>query len=182
LVRAKSKSSVDTHFAIYYRDGKVERDNYDSNVLGMFNTLDRLSKEYSALAQSIVSNKLGYNNSTMVMFGKNEYERVNSILKLDMKFDKSLDFDSEVTIRLELEDNSIENIAKLLTDAHSAFTESGCNFSKYGLYADNNGVLVMVSNVTPQYINSGDLAKILQRAKDGEEVGGISIFIKGDRK
>ena len=55
MVRAKSRTSMDTHFGIYYRNGKVEWDDYQSNVLGLFNTAQRLSDEYSALARTIIS-------------------------------------------------------------------------------------------------------------------------------
>ena len=44
----------------------------------------------------------------------------NNVLELDMKFDRTLPPKSEVTIRVELGDHSLENIAKLLTDAHKA--------------------------------------------------------------
>lgn len=180
---AKSKTSIDTKFAIYYRDGKVYRDNYEMYVLGMFNTLQRLSNEYSIIAKDIVAKKLGYeNNTTMVMFDKNEYENAKDILELDMKFDKTLPMDAEVAIRLDLSDNSLESIAKVLVDAHRAFVENDCCFNKYSFYSENNGMSVMVNEVTPDDIESGELVSRLEKAKSNNSVGGIRIYIKGENK
>jgi len=181
VARAKSKTSIDTKFSIYYYNGKVQRDDYASYVLGMFNTLQRLSDEYSYIAKDIIAKELGYeNNTAMVMFDKDEH--VNDILELDMKFDKGLPINSEVLIRLDLDDNSLEGIAKVLTDSHEAFVDNDCNFNKYGLYAENDGMLVMVTGVTPSHIESGKLTNLLVEAKDNDGVNGISVFIKGESK
>jgi hypothetical protein len=183
IAMAKSPKSIDTKFAVYYRNGEVLRDDYNSYVLSMFNTLQRFSDEYSSAAKALVSKELGFeNNTTMVMYNKDEYESAVDNLELDMKFDKTLPIDAEVTLRLDLIDSSIENIAKVLTDAHKVFSDNGCNFSKYGLYAENDGMLVMINNVTPADIESGELANLLEKAKKSENSNGISVFIKGEKK
>ncbi len=183
VAKAKSKTNIDIHFNIYYREGKVQRDDYDSYVLGMFNTLQRLSEEYSNLARALIANELGFkNNSTMVMYDKDEYGHAEEILKLGMPFDRSLPLKSEVTIRLDLPDNSIESIAKILTNAHRVFIDNGCNFSKYGLYAENNDMLIMVDNVTPRDIESGQLINLLEQAKNEDNMDGISVYIKEGNK
>ena len=183
MVRAESKTSVDTKFAIYYSAGKVQRDDYETYVLGMFNTLQRLSDEYSVIAKNIVAKELEYkNNTTMVMFDKDAYENINDILTLDMKFDKALPINAEVTLGLDLTDISLENIAKVLTQAHNAFINNSCYFSKYGLYAENDGMLAMVNGVTPADIESGELISLLKKAKDTDGGSGISVFIKGENK
>ncbi|MDF2673380.1 MAG: hypothetical protein K0R09_1645 [Clostridiales bacterium] len=183
IARAKSKTSIDTKFSIEYGDGKVQGDDYETYVLGMFNTLQRLSDEYSYIAKNIVAKELGYeNNTTMVMYDKNEYENANDVLELDMKFDKSLPMNAEVTIRLDLEDNSMGGIAKVLTNAYNTFIDNGCIFYKYSLYAENDGMLVMVNEVTPKDIESGDLAGLLEKAKTNDGLNGISVYIKGKKK
>jgi hypothetical protein len=182
VAMAKSKTSMDTRFAIYYRDGKITGDTYESNVLGMFNTLQRLANEYSVIAQTIVAEELGYENNSMVMYDKSAYENAHYSLELDMKFDKSLPIDAEVTIRLDLQDNSLEGIAKVLTDAHRAFADNGCNFTKYALNAENDGMLVMVHEVTPADIESGELVRLLKESKDNGSSGRIRVFIKGENK
>jgi len=126
--RARSKTSIDTNFAIYYKNGKVKGDDYETYVLGMFNTLQRLSDEYSIIAKDIISKELGYKNNPMVMYNKDEYEDASDVLKLDMEFDKELPIDSEVMIRMDLGETSLEKIAKILTDAHNAFVRNNCNF------------------------------------------------------
>ena len=182
VATVKSKTSIDTKFFIHYRGGKINRDTYESNVLGMFNTLDRLSKEYSATAKKIIAEELGYeNNTTMVMYDKDEYENANAndILELDMEFDKALPISAEVTIRLDLKDDSLESIAKVLTDAHKAFADNGCSFRKYSLYAENDGMLVMVNEVTPSDIESGELIRPLEEAQNDSSESRINVFIKG---
>jgi hypothetical protein len=183
VVRVKSKSSVDTHFSVHYRNGRVKYDDYDYSVANMFNTLGRFSDEYSAVAKSILANRLGYvNNTTMVTYGKGAYENTGSILKLDMKFDKSLPLDSEVMIRMDLSDNSISNIAKILTDAHRVFVENGCKFSKYQLFSETKDTSVMVTGVTPGDIESGKLETLLENANNNEGAGEMNVYIKGSLK
>lgn len=182
MARAQSKTSIDTKFAIYYRDGKVYRDDYDSYVLGMFNTIQRLGEEYSTLAKSLVSKELGFSeNTTMVTYEKGEYENAKTNLKLDMKFDKNIPMDAEITLRFNLENNSIKNIAKIFKDAHKVFLENGCKFTKYGLYAEGNEGYVMVNEVTPAHIENEEFEKLLERAKNGENSDGISVFIKENK-
>ncbi|MBM4764568.1 hypothetical protein [Bacillus sp. B15-48] len=177
--RAESKTSIDTKFYIYYRDGEILRDDYETYVIGKFNTLQRLSDEYSVLAKNIVARELGFeNNTTMVLYDKDEYENSNGVLELDMKFSRTLPMKAEVTIRLDLSDSSLEGIAKVLTDAHKAFINNDCIFNKYDLYAENDGMLIMVNGVTPADIESGELISRLEEAKNNDSVGGISVFIK----
>ena len=195
IVRAKYKTSIDTKFAIYYFDGKVQRDGYQDYVLGMFHTLDRLSGEYSAIAKSIIAKELGYeNNTTRVMYYKDEYEKPNDALELDMKFDKALPINAEVTIRLDLTNNSLEGISKVLTDVHKAFVVNDCIFSKYSLSSENDGSLVEISGVTPANIESGELLSLLKKAEMDEDttiigkgdekksIEGITVFRKGEKK
>lgn len=186
---AKSRTSVDTKFAIYYRDGKVQRDDYKSNVLEMSNTLRRLSDEYSTIVKNIVSKELGYKNrSTVVMYDKAVYKNAaygnyNHVLELDMKFDKALPMDTEVIIRLDdLRDNSLESIAKILIKAHRTFVNNDCNFKKYSLSSEVDGVYINVDGVTPSHIESGELISLLNKAKDSDSVEGIGVFIKGENK
>lgn len=183
MARAKSKTSIDTRFAIYYRKGKVYRDDYESYVLSKFNTLKRLSEEYSDIAQNIVAAELGYkNNTTMVMYNKNEYKDGDDILELDMEFNKALPLDAEVTIRIGLEDSSLEEITKILTKAHKAFVENDCYFSEYGLFAENDKSYVMVHGVSPEHIESGELKSLLERAIENKNQNDIRVFIKEDKK
>lgn len=172
---AQSEESIDTKFAIYSSGGKIVRDNYDGYVLSMFNTRRRLSDEYSAVVKTLVSQELGFeNNTTMVWY----YGDSTDILKLDMKFDKSLPINAKVTIRFELTDNSTEDIAKVLTDAHMVFVNNGFIFNEYGLYAENKEMYVSVHGVTAADIESGEIISLLEKAKNSDSISGISFVSK----
>lgn len=183
MVKAESKTSIDTKFAIYYSQGKVQRDDYELFVLEMVNTLNRFSDEYSIIAKGILAKELGYeNNTTMVMHDKDEHEKANDILELDMKFDKALPIKTDVIIQLDIADSPIEAISKIFVDAHKAFEDNDCNFSTYGMFAENDGIAVSVYGVTPAHIESGDLVSLLEQAKSNEGANGIGIHIKGESK
>lgn len=176
MARAKSKTSIDTKFPIYYRKGEI-RDDYESYVLGKFNTWQRLSDEYSVIAKDIIAKELGYeDNTTIVIYKKDEL--TNDVLELDMKFDRSLPLDSEVLIRVDLRDRTLEGIAKILTDAYKAFVDNDCNFSEYSLSSEVDSTYVSVHGVTPNDIESGELISILEEAKNNSDVEGISVTIK----
>lgn len=190
---AKSKTSVDTKFSISYRDGEVYYDTYESYVLGMHNTLDRLSNEYTSVARGILEEELGYrDNAARVMYDKSEYENARNILKLDMGFDKSLPLNSMVSISIKnIEDVSLENISKILIDAHKVFINNECYFQEYGLYIGDSDTVVTINGVTPEDIEGGQLLGLLQQAKDHrddivleknggrmDDGRGITVFIK----
>jgi hypothetical protein len=175
---AQSENSIDTKFAIYSSGGKILRDTYGS-VLNMFNTRQRLSREYSSLVKTLVSRELGFeNNTTIVRY----YDDSTDILKLDMEFDKSLPIDAEVTIRFELTDNSTESIARVLTDAHKVFVNNNCNFNKYGVYAENDKGYVMVHRVTVADIEGGELTNLLEKARNSDSISGINCVVKSYNK
>jgi hypothetical protein len=181
---AKSKTSMDTRFAIYYSEGQVKRDDYQLYVVEKFNTLDRLIGEYSLIAKTIISNELGYeNNTTYVVHDKDLSDKLGEILELDMKFDKAVPIGPEVSIQIDTVDYSLENVAKVLTDAHKAFLDNDCVFAKYGFYAGGDDTNIMVIGVTPEAIESGALLKLLTEAElsgDNGSEEGILIFRKGE--
>jgi len=183
-VYAKSKTSIDTRFAIYYSEGKVQRDDYQTFVLGMFNTLDRLTSEYTLIARTIVADELGYeNNTSYVIQDKNLSDNFNEILELDMKFDKAVPINPEITVQIETSDYSLENVAVILANAHKAFIAENCIFTKYGFYASDDESNIMVIGVTPEDIESGELLSLLRKAEMNKEMAseeGILIFRKGE--
>ncbi|MCR1897545.1 hypothetical protein NSA47_00885 [Irregularibacter muris] len=183
MIRAKSTTSIDTHFSIYYARGKVQRDDYENYVLDGFNTWERLSKEYSHLAKEIISKELGYeDNNTMVIYDMDEHGNYSNLLELDMKFDKSLPIDAEVTLRLELQNHSLEEITKIVTKAHKAFVNAGCHFNKYGLFSESNNTMIMIGEITPEDIEGGQLLDLLKEAHKHQEdenyKGDITVVIR----
>ncbi|MFT5872599.1 MAG: hypothetical protein ACI8WT_001532 [Clostridium sp.] len=175
---AKSKTSIDTRFEVFYKNGKVNMDNYESRVLSLWNTRQRLEDEYSAIAKNLVSKELGYDNNTTMVD-----EESMLPLTLDMKFDKELFISPKVVIRLDLEDNSLDVIAKIITNAHRSFVKNNCNFDEYGLYAQNSDrYYVDVTRVTPADIESGNLRSLLEKAKTNRSGNGMSVLIKEKNK
>lgn len=145
----------------------------------MFNTLQRLSREYSSVARELISEELGFeNNHTTVMYDKFEYEDLDDVLELDMQFDRSLPLDAEVILQIDLEDSSIENIVNIFNDAHRVFKENGCKFTTYGLNVESDDILVIINGVTPADIESHELVDLLKKAKAGEGEGRIGVWIK----
>lgn len=177
---AYSKKSVDTKFHIYYRNGKVAYDDYEPNVVQKINTLNRLADEYSELAKKIIADELGYvNNTTMVMYDDEAFEKAPEILQLDMPFAKTLPLNAKVTIRIELTDKSLEHFASLFTKAHEAFIKNGCQFSEYSLYAEHEKEYVMIYGVTPKQIESGKLLFIFeQAARQDDGYDGVNVVIR----
>ena len=182
MVRAKSRTSMDTHFGIYYRNGKVEWDDYQSNVLGLFNTAQRLSDEYSALARTIISSELGYSdNRTSVLYTRDESENYGDVLQLDMKFDRKIPLKAEVTVHLDIEEHSLEAAARVLEEAHRAFIRNDCHFNIYSFYSEDlEGFLIMINGVSPEDIEGGELVNLLKQAEASQDgaLGSISVFIK----
>jgi len=180
---AKSETSIDTKFKVYYQDGKAQRDDYEFSVLELNNTEQRFSDEYSDIVKKIVAENLGYvDNTTMVNFDKNEHDKIKSTLKLDMKFDKTLPIKTEVLFRIDLEDYSIERIANFFIDARKALKEEGYEFSKYSLDSTEGSTYVMVNDVTNEDIDSGELLNLLEKGNDDKSGTGISVLIHGEKK
>lgn len=183
MARAKSKSSIDTHFAIYYRGGQVIRDDYETYVLGKYNTLSRLEEECSELIIPILSKVEGLeNNKAMVQVEKWEYEKANQNIKLDMQYHNKLPIDLKVNIRTDLNDISLKNMASILEKSHKTLLENGYIFETYDLSSEYNSVLVMINDVTPSDIESGELEKLLEDAKNYVDPELDKIIKKGDEK
>lgn len=183
MARAISKTSIDTRFTVYHYKGKVQRDNYKDYVLGMINTLDRLSSEYSAIATNLILNELGYEDINItVIYDKDNYGEFTDDLELDIKFHKALPMNPEVNIQLTLKDQSIEEVAKVLINTHKVFLDNDCIFAKYSLYIEDNDTNIMVVGVTPTHIE-GDLLDILEKAETAAGNNeGIEIYRKDEAK
>jgi hypothetical protein len=176
---AKSKTSIDTKFGVYYKNGKIHYDNYESRVVSLFNTRQRLEDEYSAIAKNIISKELGYDkNTTMIHSKSDKGEESMRPLTLDMKFDKGLFLISTVVIRLDSKENSMDAMAKILTDAHNAFVKKDCIFDNYNLNVQNSSTkYVNIDRVTLADIEGGNLTTLLERAKTNRARNGMSVLV-----
>jgi hypothetical protein len=120
------------------------------------------------------------NNRAMVQIEKWEYEKVNEDIKLDMKYDKSLPIDIKVTIRADLNDTSLNNIASILEKSHKILVKNGYRFMTYNIFSDHDSVLVMINHITPADIEKGQLEKLLNDAKDFVDPELDKVIGKGD--
>lgn len=183
IVKASSKTSIDTHFNIYYRNGQIRYDDYDSYVLGKFNTLSRLQEECANLVRPILSEVQGLeSNRTMVLVEKWEYEQKNGAIQLDMNFDRSLPVDMQITLQSDLENPSLKNVAHLLETAHHLLTNHGFKFTSYHLYSEHKDILLMVDGVQPADIESGNLESLLEDALNYEDKDEDYDVEKGEDK
>lgn len=181
MAKAKSKTSIDTHFAIYYKNGKVQRDDYETYVLGKYNTLSRLEAEYSKIVIPILSKVNGLeNNKAMVQIEKWEYEKASEKVKIDMEFDKTLPIVMKINIMSDLSDNSFKNIAATLENSHKVLLDNGCVFTSYDMFSESNDNLVMINDVTPSDIEGGELEKLLQDAQNYEDEELDKVIEKGN--
>lgn len=167
MARAKSQTSIDTQFAIYYRAGKVLRDDYEIYVLGKYNTLSRLEEECSTLIIPVLSNISELNHDrSRVQIEKWEYEKANQDIQLDMKYDKTLPLDLKITLRPNLTENSLGHMANIFEKSHRTLLDNGYIFTSYHMYAEYDGVSATILYVTPADIESGELEKLLEDGKN----------------
>lgn len=187
-VSVSSKNSIDTHFTIEYRKGRIKYDEYESYVQGKFNTKRRLeetcAKEVISLLSKIPQLE---NNTTMVNFvdperlEKSERESLEESIVLDMPFNKELTSNMFIAIRVELTDTSPKNLEGILKESYAILKEEGYKFMGYGLFSDTNDALVMINDVNPEDIANGQLLKTLEKVDQGgdsEMSSGMSISIR----
>lgn len=160
---AKSRTSIDTHFPIYYRSGRIRGDDYDAYVSGKLNTLIRLQTEFSRLTTEILSTSMGNKSiKTRVQFGKDATQK----LQIDMPFDKNLLIEMKIEISIGLEDNSLDAISRVLGNANKILVEDGFKFVIYDVSAESNGVVVTAKDVYVTDIEGGNLSQILENAQE----------------
>ena len=187
-VDVSSKTSIDTHFSVEYRNGKIKYDEYESYVQGKFNTRDRLgetcAKEVIPLLSRIAQLQ---DNTTMVnlvdpeRLGESERESLEKSIVLDMPFNKALAANMCITIRAELTDTSPKNLEELLKESYAILKEEGYKFKNYELFSDTKEALVMINNVSAEEISNGALLKALEEAEQNENSetpSGMSIVIR----
>lgn len=124
----ESKSSIDTKFVVQYKIGQIYSDDYESRVLGKFNTSMRLSEEFSNVIETFILEAVGYENKVSIN------NKSISGVKLDMDLDESLFINEKIILTLYLENSSEEEVVKALTIIHNKLVEEGYVFSEYNLF------------------------------------------------
>lgn len=171
--QVQSPDSEDTHFAVYWRGGRVKHDDYGTYVTDRWNTRQRLEESYSAevipLLQAVPG--LEGNRSMVTLGGKGSAsEAVVRALPLDVPFSKSLSDQWELTIRADWEDDSLPALAEMFEAAHQKLTTAGCTFARYHFFTTTEeGATIMIDGLTPADIESGELLARLETAqREGE--------------
>ena len=187
-VSVSSKTSIDTHFTIEYKKGRIKYDEYESYVQGKFNTRSRLEETCAKEVISLLSNIPQLeDNTTMVNFvdperlEKSERESLEKSIVLDMPFNKELTSNMSITIRTELTDTSPKNLEGILKESYAILKEEGYEFKSYGLFSDTNEALVMIYDVNSEDIENSKLLKVLEKlvqGGDSEMPSGMSISIR----
>jgi hypothetical protein len=134
-VNASSKTSIDTHFTINFTgSGKLIYDTYQSDVLGKFNTWQRVNAEYEKLVDTVLDRDFPYESD--IAFGE--------LLGKDDGFDE-LEIDKEYDIKtLAKEKGHIvlyitcdtpdkENVTRLLVEVKKLFDQNEVPFSSIDL-------------------------------------------------
>ncbi len=161
--RVTSKTSGDTHFHIDKRGKNIE-DTFASDVLNKMNTLQRFEQIYTQEVASILREVDVKELNARVMLAKEEYEKPNDQILLDMPFDKKIPIHYTLVINLQAEDTSVDNIASIIKKIHSTLIDNGCTFETYSFYVDSADKM-MITDITPQQIESPDLVETIQKDK-----------------
>ncbi len=185
MVNLSSPSSVDTHFYIECRNGKVIYDSYQSSVEEKWNTMQRLEEICTSDVLKLLEQVPGLkNNTTIVTFREEDMKDIdageNDSIWIDMPYDQSLTEQMRVIIRCEIEDTSLENIARIFEASYQILHQEGYKFKSYELFSETKETLVMIDNVAPESIISGKLLEELKEASQKEEgiEGQISVVIR----
>lgn len=189
-----SNRSVDTSFVVYYSRGKIYRDTYEGDVLELWNTIQRLSADYSNLAREIIAQDLGYEeNKTFVDYHEDLYENPDYILELDMSFDRELPIPANISMHLDVKKASLEKADHILKQAHRAFKENRCDFKLYHLTLEDEQTRIYIMNLLPEDIEGDNLLGLLteksendydtvvEEGQDKEEIEGLYVDIMEKR-
>ncbi len=184
MATARSKTSKDTYFSVFWRGGEVYLDYYEDNVLNGENTLRRMGNEITQQIKPLLSKindiKL---NQIVVTFDKEKY--INSNIELDIPFDKSLPLDFEVIIRAEFDDESFKNFERIFTEVHKILNDNGYKAFLYSIQCSNKNSYADVNNVSPSEIESGNLELLIKEAYENKDLENkenkISVYIKNSK-
>lgn len=129
---AKSKTSIDTHFAIYCNGyGKVLYDNYESNALGKFNTWIRINDEYRNAVDRVIEEEFPFNCD--IAFGEINNKDVD-IKHIDLEIDANVNINDyakdkgKLVIYIMSENLTEETMANTLLQIKEIFDRNNVSF------------------------------------------------------
>lgn len=188
-VKVQSRSSMDTHFTLKFRDDnlELETDTYEWAVEGRGNTRERIVEEYESRVKEVLEKLPGvkwvypdftvYSEST----GASLYfspEGLNpETLILDGTYDVSAMGDDHGYLELyfteEAEDIHLERIAQRLLEVEQAMTEAGVGYRVVNISLctpdKEYGSDLKVYEILREDVRSEDLLERLQRLWEEQE-------------
>ncbi|MFF2484148.1 hypothetical protein [Paenibacillus sp. NPDC058071] len=162
--KASSETSPDTYFNVYYRNGKVQYDEYDSRVVGRMNTGERLEKQYSAHITPLLETIEGLSNTRAFVMLDTPMDEAREKLALDMKFEPNLPLNVRLNIYADMQAPSLSKMTDVLEQVHQRLLSAGCTFIEYSIDVQGDGGQMSASFVKPKDIESGELASRLETA------------------
>lgn len=138
-VHAKSASSIDTNFSIYYSMlGKLQRDSYESSVLDKWNTFMRLGEAFNKDVRALLD-ELPYDYD---MYGatidspKDEQTEFFNSMYLDMPYERAqMNFGrAYIHVYIFTENRTMEEVLRVLREIDAHLLASGvANLGTYTL-------------------------------------------------
>ena len=153
------EENEDLNFSVSYQNGEIVDDTYESHVLSYFNTLKRLSAQYSILVNELLNEKFHLKeNQSFVYYDFDAVDYMSKILELGMEFDETLPISAQITLQFTLETQSIDELSDFIVSVFEVLEEKGYHFDVYHLKAQNQKECIWIESITPNDILSGQLA------------------------
>lgn len=161
LVHAVSPHNPDLHFDIICRNGKVDYDTYQYDVLENGNVISRFQEEYMALLQ-IQMEQAGLGRLNLFV-GTNEPSD-SAVWVPGMTFDQDLPVEKTIYLYPDLEAMTLEAAAEYLQRVGAFFKEKGHDFARIDLYdTDEEKHTVMLTDIPVERIAKPDFLDYLKQ-------------------
>ncbi|MGI2294429.1 hypothetical protein [Paenibacillus sp. GXUN7292] len=181
----QSKTVKDLQFMISTRNGIVQWDNYELNVLEYSNTLMRLSDEYTEKVTKLLHEQVDKRYKEIrAAYSAEQIEKYKDLLELDMPFDAALPIDAYLYVNIDLneaEKINLQALAEQVTKIYKCLSDNGYPIAKYNLYI-KKGEKLVIGNlpVTAVMEEAGILNSIEKAYNNKGEYNGISVIVSGD--
>lgn len=166
LVHAVSPHNPDLHFDIICRNGKVDYDTYQSDVLENGNVISRFQEEYRALLQ-IQMEQAGLGRINLFI-GVNEPQD-SAVWVPGMAFDPNLPVEKSIQLYPDLEKLTLEEAAGYLQKVSAFLREKGHHFTSIGLFDTDDEHTVMLSDIPVEQIEKPGFLDYLRQVQEAQE-------------
>lgn len=181
--RVQSLTSEDTRFYVEYHGKNDIRDDYNFNVLGYHQTMDRLSKEYGDVLQKELSEQIGVPiRRVFVMYQYDEVSDYEKLLSLDMRLDPHLPIPMHINISIDSNEADLEQASNWIMKSHDWAKEQGYPIKQYAMDVEFGDKLLSIYGVRDTQIDSGELLPLLKKAKTNREYDSVIVTLKGEEK